>query len=175
MCAIFAILVNFDTPFYEYPPSRPTMHPGIFALLSTTRRTARHEPLSRCSFIRYAIGSRGFLRRRSGRSLLISCKQQKQRKPVPDGGVAGRFQPVLILQKQVGAAIREPRALRWRARPPVGFERELTIPGSPLRGRDGRRHWPAAAGNSGRGRSSRRRGRPRHSRFPRRGRRAPGL
>ena len=40
-------------------------------------RNARHGPLSRCSAVRYAAGGRGFLRRRSSLSLIISCKNSR--------------------------------------------------------------------------------------------------
>jgi hypothetical protein len=42
-----------------------------------SRQAARHEQISRCSFGRQAAGSRGFLRRRTGLSLIISCKSSK--------------------------------------------------------------------------------------------------
>jgi hypothetical protein len=53
------------------------MHPGIVAMLAMSTRAARHELSCRCSFVRHAAGGRGFLRRRGGPSLIISCKNSK--------------------------------------------------------------------------------------------------
>ncbi len=51
--------------------------PGIFALSSTRRRAARHGRPFRCSFARHAVENRGFLRRRGGPPLIISCKNSR--------------------------------------------------------------------------------------------------
>jgi hypothetical protein len=87
--------------------------PGIFALSSTNRRADRYGLSFRCSFVCYYLRSRGFLRRRSGRSLLISCKNSRNsggpsRTAGPWGGLARRFRPVPALQNQVDGPRRRP-------------------------------------------------------------------